>query len=90
MIVSFIVAWLVQIKRCIGNWTSCFASSFQFETETEGAKLRQNVLAEGSVGSGGTPSGITSILSGQEEMFAFQRAVSSDLFSLSLSCLLLQ
>lgn len=28
--------------------------------------------------SGGAPSGITSILSGQEEMFAFQRAVSSN------------
>ncbi|TKY58153.1 Lactation elevated protein 1 [Spatholobus suberectus] len=50
--------------------------SFQFETETEGGKLRRNVLAEGTVGSGGAPSGITSILSGQEEMFAFQRAVS--------------
>ncbi|KAK4274426.1 hypothetical protein QN277_017646 [Acacia crassicarpa] len=50
--------------------------SFQFETEIEGGKLRRNVLAEGNVGSGGTPSGITSILSGQEEMFAFQRAVS--------------
>ncbi|XP_020230300.1 putative ATPase N2B isoform X2 [Cajanus cajan] len=50
--------------------------SFQFETETEGGKLRRNVLAEGRVGSGGAPSGITSILSGQEEMFAFHRAVS--------------
>ncbi|XLR28629.1 hypothetical protein S83_056529 [Arachis hypogaea] len=50
--------------------------SFQFETETEGAKLRRDVLAEGNVGSGGTPVGITSILSGQEEMFAFHRAVS--------------
>ncbi|KAK7260873.1 hypothetical protein RIF29_27172 [Crotalaria pallida] len=50
--------------------------SFQFETETEGAKLRRNVLAEGNVGSGGAPVGITSILSGQEEMFAFHRAVS--------------
>ncbi|KAJ7966165.1 Lactation elevated protein 1 [Quillaja saponaria] len=50
--------------------------SFQFETETDGAKLRRNVLAEGNVGSGGAPAGITSILSGQEEMFAFQRAVS--------------
>ncbi|KAL2318088.1 hypothetical protein Fmac_031964 [Flemingia macrophylla] len=50
--------------------------SFQFETETEGAKLRRNVLAEGRVGSGGAPSGITSILSGHEEMFAFHRAVS--------------
>ncbi|XP_027329869.1 AFG1-like ATPase isoform X2 [Abrus precatorius] len=50
--------------------------SFQFETETEGGKLRCNVLAEGKVGSGGAPVGITSILSGQEEMFAFHRAVS--------------
>ncbi|XP_065615891.1 uncharacterized protein LOC112005188 isoform X1 [Quercus suber] len=50
--------------------------SFQFETETEGAKLRTNVLAEGNVGSGGAPTGIISMLSGQEEMFAFRRAVS--------------
>ncbi|KAL5185091.1 AFG1-like ATPase [Glycine soja] len=50
--------------------------SFQFETETEGGRLRRNVLAEGRVSSGGAPSGITSILSGQEEIFAFQRAVS--------------
>ncbi|CAK7353642.1 unnamed protein product [Dovyalis caffra] len=48
--------------------------SFQFETETEGGKLRTNVLAEGYVGSGGAPSGIVSMLSGQEEMFAFCRA----------------
>ncbi|CAI8594427.1 unnamed protein product [Vicia faba] len=50
--------------------------SFQFETEAEGSKLRRDVLAEGNVGSGGTPVGITSILSGQEKMFTFQRAVS--------------
>ncbi|KAJ0090466.1 hypothetical protein Patl1_12443 [Pistacia atlantica] len=50
--------------------------SFQFETEIEGGKLRQNVLAEGSVSSGGAPAGIVSMLSGQEEMFAFRRAVS--------------
>ncbi|KAK7320694.1 hypothetical protein VNO77_30399 [Canavalia gladiata] len=50
--------------------------SFQFETETEGGKLRRNVLVEGRVGSGGGPAGLTSILSGQEEMFAFHRAVS--------------
>ncbi|KAK2399027.1 AFG1 ATPase [Trifolium repens] len=49
---------------------------FQFETEAEGGKLRRDVLAEGNVGSGGTPVGITSILSGQEELFTFQRAVS--------------
>lgn len=50
--------------------------SFQFETEAEGGKLRTNVLAEGNVGSGGVPSGIVSMLSGQEEMFAFRRAAS--------------
>ncbi|MCD7446625.1 hypothetical protein HAX54_012110 [Datura stramonium] len=49
--------------------------SFQFETEMEGTKLRRDVLAEGSVSSGGAPSGITSMLSGQEEMFAFRRAL---------------
>lgn len=51
--------------------------SFQFETETEGGKLRRDVLAAGSVGLGPAPSGITSLLSGQEEMFAFRRAVST-------------
>ncbi|XP_064949992.1 uncharacterized protein LOC135599149 isoform X4 [Musa acuminata AAA Group] len=50
--------------------------SFQFETEAEGGKLRRDVLAAGSVGLGPAPSGITSLLSGQEEMFAFRRAVS--------------
>ncbi|KAK9279281.1 hypothetical protein L1049_012960 [Liquidambar formosana] len=50
--------------------------SFQFETEIEGGKLRRNVLAEGNVGSGGAPAGIISMLSGQEEIFAFRRAVS--------------
>ncbi|CAK9169635.1 unnamed protein product [Ilex paraguariensis] len=50
--------------------------SFQFETEAEGGKLRRNVLAEGNVGAGGSPAGIISLLSGQEEMFAFRRAVS--------------
>ncbi|KAG2691498.1 hypothetical protein I3760_08G012100 [Carya illinoinensis] len=50
--------------------------SFQFETEIEGGKLRRDVLAEGNVSSGGTPSGIISMQSGQEEMFAFRRAVS--------------
>lgn len=50
--------------------------SFQFETETEGGKLRRDVLAAGSVGSGPPPPGIISLLSGQEEMFAFRRAVS--------------
>ncbi|XP_021758188.1 AFG1-like ATPase isoform X1 [Chenopodium quinoa] len=50
--------------------------SFQFETEMEGSKLRRDVLTEGSMGSGGSPSGIISILSAQEEMFAFHRAIS--------------
>lgn len=50
--------------------------SFQFETETEGSKLRRDVLAEGNVSSGGAPIGIISMMSGQEEMFAFRRAVS--------------
>ncbi|KAJ8560238.1 hypothetical protein K7X08_004296 [Anisodus acutangulus] len=48
--------------------------SFQFETEIEGTKLRRDVLAEGNVNSGGAPSGIISMLSGQEEMFSFRRA----------------
>lgn len=50
--------------------------SFQFETEAEGGGLRRDVLAKGGVSSGGTPSGIVSMLSGEEEMFAFRRAVS--------------
>ncbi|KAL6512393.1 hypothetical protein OROHE_020005 [Orobanche hederae] len=50
--------------------------SFQFETEIEGSKLRRDVTAEGNVSSGGTTTEIVSLLSGQEEMFAFQRAVS--------------
>ncbi|VFQ84756.1 unnamed protein product [Cuscuta campestris] len=50
--------------------------SFQFETETEGGRLRRDVLAEGGISSGGSPTGIISMLSGQEEMFAFRRAVS--------------
>ncbi|CAL5429073.1 unnamed protein product [Camellia sinensis] len=50
--------------------------SFQFETEIEGGKLRRDVLAEGNVSSGGAPAGIISMLSGEEEMFAFRRAVS--------------
>lgn len=50
--------------------------SFQFETEIEGGKLRRDVLAEGNVSSSGAPAGIISMLSGQEEMFAFRRAVS--------------
>ncbi|KAG8098966.1 hypothetical protein GUJ93_ZPchr0013g34578 [Zizania palustris] len=50
--------------------------SFQFETEAEGTKLRRDVLAEGNVGAGPSPTGLVSILSGQEEMFAFRRAIS--------------
>lgn len=50
--------------------------SFQFETETEGAKLRRDVLSGGNVSSGGSSSSIISLLSGQEEMFAFRRAAS--------------
>ncbi|KAH7524667.1 hypothetical protein FEM48_Zijuj06G0144000 [Ziziphus jujuba var. spinosa] len=46
------------------------------EEETEGSKLRRDVLVKGNVGSGGAPTGIKSMLSGQEEMFAFRRAVS--------------
>ena len=55
---------------------TCSFSSFQFETEIEGGKLRRNVLEEGNVGSGGTSTGIISMMSGEEEMFAFRRAVS--------------
>ncbi|XP_022135609.1 AFG1-like ATPase isoform X2 [Momordica charantia] len=51
--------------------------SFQFETEAEGGKLRRNVLEEGNVGSVGAPTAIVSMLSGQEEMFAFRRATHS-------------
>ncbi|KAG9459656.1 hypothetical protein H6P81_004164 [Aristolochia fimbriata] len=50
--------------------------SFQFETEIEDGKLRRDVLAAGSSGSTPSPAGIASLLSGQEEMFAFRRAVS--------------
>ncbi|CAH9073281.1 unnamed protein product [Cuscuta epithymum] len=50
--------------------------SFQFETEIEGGRLRRDVLAEGGISSGGSPTGIISMLSGQEELFAFRRAVS--------------
>lgn len=57
-----------------------FFSSFQFETETEGGKLRRNVLEGGDVSSGGAPAGIISMLSGEEEMFAFRRAVSRFMF----------
>lgn len=56
--------------------------SFQFETEAEGTKLRRDVLAEGNVGGGPSPTGLVSLLSGQEEMFAFRRAVSNSNFYL--------
>jgi hypothetical protein len=49
--------------------------SFQFETEAEGTKLRRDVSAEGNVGAGPSTKGLVSMLSGQEEMFAFRRAV---------------
>lgn len=60
------LCYKLSISRC----------SFQFETEAEGGKLRRNVLVEGNVGSVGAPTAIVSMLSGQEEMFAFRRAVS--------------
>ncbi|XP_044974631.1 putative ATPase N2B [Hordeum vulgare subsp. vulgare] len=50
--------------------------SFQFETEAEGSKLRRDVSAEGNVGVGPSTKGLVSMLSGQEEMFAFRRAIS--------------
>ncbi|XP_019056869.1 PREDICTED: lactation elevated protein 1 isoform X2 [Tarenaya hassleriana] len=50
--------------------------SFQFETETEDSRLRRDVLAEGSVSAAGAPSSIVSMLSGEEEIFAFARAAS--------------
>ncbi|CAL4937134.1 unnamed protein product [Urochloa decumbens] len=50
--------------------------SFQFETDAEGTKLRRDVLAEGNVGLRPSTSGLVAILSGQEEMFAFRRAIS--------------
>lgn len=64
---------LVPLRLSMFAW---LFSSFQFETETEGSKLRRDVLVKGNVGSGGAPTGIKSMLSGQEEMFAFRRAVS--------------
>ncbi|KAL0447333.1 UNVERIFIED_CONTAM: putative ATPase N2B [Sesamum latifolium] len=61
-----------QVSYVVG---SCFLDNM-FETETENPRLRRDVLAEGNVSSGGTTTGIISLLSGQEEMFAFRRAVS--------------
>ncbi|RZS03009.1 hypothetical protein BHM03_00033146, partial [Ensete ventricosum] len=72
--------WFEVTRKAGGTITSTVIpvmfGSFQFETETEGGKLRRDVLVAGSVGLGPAPSGITSLLSGQEEMFAFRRAVS--------------
>lgn len=75
--ILLVLSWSkhATLRACV-----LFAFSFQFETETEGSKLRRDVLAEGSVSSGGAPTGIVSMLSGQEEMFAFRRAVSGALF----------
>ncbi|KAI4376902.1 hypothetical protein MLD38_014609 [Melastoma candidum] len=59
------------------NYHRSFPSpGFQFETKIAGAKLRRDVLTEGNGSSGGSSVGIISMLSGQEEMFAFRRAVS--------------
>lgn len=63
----------ILISVCLGE----LCCSFQFETETEGVKLRRDVLTAGSVGLGPTSTGIASLMSGQEEMFAFRRAVST-------------
>ncbi|KAG8381754.1 hypothetical protein BUALT_Bualt05G0005400 [Buddleja alternifolia] len=57
-------------------YCSAAASIDDLFQETEGTKLRRDVLAEGKVSSSGPTTGIISLLSGQEEMFAFQRAVS--------------
>lgn len=59
--------------------------SFQFETESEGTRLRRDVLAEGNTGLGPSTTGLVAILSGQEEMFAFRRAVCTR--PLSLLCM---
>jgi hypothetical protein len=58
--------------------------SFQFETEAEGTKLRRDVFAEGKAGVGPSAKGLVSMLSGQEEMFAFRRAVSNQYISFSM------
>ncbi|KAF2303854.1 hypothetical protein GH714_023881 [Hevea brasiliensis] len=48
------------------------------EEETEGGR---SILAEGTVGSGGAPTSIVSMLSGQEEMFALHRADCEESFT---------
>ncbi|RWV91473.1 hypothetical protein BHE74_00035847, partial [Ensete ventricosum] len=71
--------WFEVTRKAGGTITSTVIPVMfgrYFETETEGGKLRRDVLVAGSVGLGPAPSGITSLLSGQEEMFAFRRAVS--------------
>lgn len=50
--------------------------SFQFETDIEGGKLRRDVTAAGTLGTRPTSTGLEFIMSGQEELFAFRRAVS--------------
>ncbi|KAH9608424.1 hypothetical protein KSS87_018321 [Heliosperma pusillum] len=71
---------LFDLERQVISSTSVFTVfwefSFQFETEMEGSKLRRDVLAEGSVTSSDASSGIISLLSAEEEMFAFRRAAS--------------
>jgi len=64
----------LNLNRTSFTWTVMLCS-FQFETESEGTKLRRDVLAEGNVGLGPSTTGLVAILSGQEEMFAFRRAV---------------
>ncbi|KAJ4770836.1 Lactation elevated protein 1 [Rhynchospora pubera] len=50
--------------------------SFQFETDIEGGKLRRDVTAVGTMGTRPTTTGLEFIMSGQEELFAFRRAIS--------------
>ncbi|XP_078178100.1 AFG1-like ATPase family protein isoform X2 [Carex rostrata] len=50
--------------------------SFQFETDIEGGKLRRDVTAAGTLGTRPTSTGLEFIMSGQEELFAFRRAIS--------------
>jgi hypothetical protein len=50
--------------------------SFQFETDIEGGRLRRDVMAMGTLGTTPKTTGLEFIMSGQEELFAFRRAVS--------------
>lgn len=52
--------------------------SFQFETDIEGGTLRRDVMAAGTIGTTPTTTGLKFIMSGQEELFAFRRAVSKN------------